>query len=67
MVFERRNCSLTGIPIASSDRASVQVTLAKLNEYGQATGEIEIFDISGTTRRQGIADGMLYDLIYKQE
>lgn len=66
-MFERRICSLTRKPIASSDKASVQITLAELDQDGQITGKVSIYDISGAVRRSGIADGLMLEKIRSEE
>jgi hypothetical protein len=67
MAFERRICSVTGVPIPSLDKGSVQVTLAELNEDGQVTGGITIYNVSGDARRKGIADELLLERIRRDE
>jgi hypothetical protein len=67
MTFERRICSVTGIPISSLDKGSVQITLAELNQDGQVTGGITIYNISGCARKKGIADGLLLERIRRDE
>ncbi|CCI73992.1 ECU11_0225 [Encephalitozoon cuniculi GB-M1] len=67
MTFERRICSLGKTPIASSDKASVQIVLAVLDQYGQVTGETTIYDIGGTVRRAGMGDELLLEKIRMEE
>lgn len=64
--FERRICDFTKRPIDAKDKASVQITLAKLDEHGRATGELDIIDISGCIRKSGEIDALLYDYVLKQ-
>lgn len=67
MTFERRICSLTRKPIPSSDKASVQLTLAELDQYGQITGKVVIYDICGSVRKSGLADGLILEKIRSEE
>lgn len=67
MTFERRVCSLTKKPIPSSDKAAIQLTLAELDQDGQITGKISIYDISGAVRKSGLTDGLLLDKVRAEE
>lgn len=60
--FERRMCTFTKRPIDAKDRSSVQLTLARLDDFsGRMTGEIDIIDISGCIRTTGEADALLLE------
>lgn len=61
MYFERRMCNFTARPIAAKDRASVQIILAKLDESGRVTEEIDIIDICGSLRQAGQSDSLLLE------
>lgn len=67
MTFERRICSLGKTPIASCDKASVQIVLASLDQYGQVTGESTIYDVAGAVRKSGMADELLLEKIRAEE
>ncbi|KAM0671688.1 ribosomal protein S21e [Ordospora colligata] len=67
MAFERRICSIGKTAISSSDKASVQLTLAMLDQYGQITGNVRIYDISGAIRKSGLGDGLILEKIRADE
>jgi hypothetical protein len=60
MAFERRLCTFTGRPISHTDSASVQLSFVELDSEGQSTGEIIMFDVSGSVRRDGTIDKLVY-------
>lgn len=59
--FERRMCTFTKQPIDAKDRASVQIVLAKLDNSGRTTGEVDILDIAGSIRRNGQSDSLILE------
>lgn len=67
MMFERRICSLTKKPIASSDRAAIQLTLAELDQDGQITGKVSIYDVCGSVRKSGLADSLILEKVRAEE
>lgn len=67
MSFERRICSFTKRPIASSDKSSVQLTLAEIGIDGRITGNISVYDIAGVVRKNGLSDGYLYEKMMEEE
>ncbi|RVD92727.1 Ribosomal S21e [Tubulinosema ratisbonensis] len=56
MAFKQRLCSFTGRPISHTDRSSVQLTFAVLDDDGRATGDIQVFNVSGSIRNNGSID-----------
>lgn len=62
-----RKCAFTNRRIATNDNASVVYTLGLLDESGRYTGENKIFSVSGTVRKAGTADRMLYSQSQEQE
>ncbi|WUR02355.1 ribosomal protein eS21 [Vairimorpha necatrix] len=66
-MFERRICSFTKRPIASSDKSSVQITLADIDENGRLLNTISTYDVCGVVRRNGLSDGYLTDKIFGEE
>lgn len=67
MSFERRICSFTKRPIASSDKSSVQVTLAEIGIDGRLNGKLTVLDIAGVVRKNGLSDGYLYEKMMEEE
>ncbi|KAI5148286.1 small subunit ribosomal protein S21e [Enteropsectra breve] len=61
MYFERRTCNITGRPIDAKDRASGQILIARLDENGRATSEVEIIDVCGAARKNGVVDAWLME------
>lgn len=63
MVFQQRLCSFTGRPISHKDNASVQLTFATLDNDGRATGDIQVFNVSGSIRNNGTVDEAVNELL----
>ncbi|KAH9410548.1 putative ribosomal protein S21e [Ordospora pajunii] len=67
MAFERRICSIGKTAISSADKGSIQLTLAVIDQYGQITGNVSIYDISGAIRKSGLGDGLILEKIRAEE
>lgn len=61
LYFERRMCTFTKQPIEAKDRSSVQIVLAKLDQSGRVTGDVDILDIAGAIRKNGQADSLILE------
>lgn len=66
MSFERRICDLTKTSIAPNDKGAIQLTLAKLNEEGRLTDDVEIIDVCGRIRKEGKCDELLNEFLVKK-
>ncbi|EPR79900.1 Ribosomal protein S21E [Spraguea lophii 42_110] len=63
----QRVCDFSLKPISSQDRSSVQINMVQLDERGRATKDLMIFNVSGTVRKNGKIDSMLYERINEME
>ena len=51
-----RKCSATNRIIKAKDHASVQISIAKVDENGRYTGENQVYALSGFVRAMGESD-----------
>jgi len=58
-LYVPRKCSATNRIIQAKDHASVQISLAKVDESGRYTGENHTFALSGFVRAMGESDDAL--------
>jgi small subunit ribosomal protein S21e len=56
IVYVPRKCSATGRIIKAKDHASVQISIAKVDENGRYTGENQVYALSGFVRAMGESD-----------
>lgn len=61
-----RKCTFTKRPISPQDRSSVVFTIARVDDEGRATGDVEIITVSGSLRKDGAVDSLLYNEIAKR-
>ena len=54
-----RKCSATNRIIKAKDHASVQLSVAKVDENGRATGENQVYALCGFVRAMGESDDAL--------
>ncbi|KAF3483903.1 40S ribosomal protein S21 [Arthroderma uncinatum] len=54
-----RKCSATNRIIKAKDHASVQISIAKVDENGRYTGENQVYALSGFVRAMGEGDDSL--------
>jgi Ribosomal protein S21e len=54
-----RKCSVTGALITPTDHASVQISIAEVDDNGNVTGTSTTFAICGRVRAQGNSDSAL--------
>ncbi|KCZ81316.1 hypothetical protein H312_01195 [Anncaliia algerae PRA339] len=59
MSVNQRLCSISGKIISRTDKSSVQLTFAVLNEDGRATNDILVYNICGSIRKNGRIDEAL--------
>ncbi|KAJ4368544.1 40S ribosomal protein S21 [Didymella sp. IMI 355093] len=55
-LYVPRKCSATGRIIKAKDHASVQISIAKVDENGRYTGENQVYALSGFVRAMGESD-----------
>ncbi|KAF9690690.1 hypothetical protein EKO04_011305 [Ascochyta lentis] len=55
-LYVPRKCSATGRIIKAKDHASVQISVAKVDENGRYTGENQVYALSGFVRAMGESD-----------
>ncbi|KAF1981667.1 40S ribosomal protein S21 [Aulographum hederae CBS 113979] len=58
-LYVPRKCSATNRIIKAKDFSSVQISVAKVDENGRATGEIQSYALCGFVRQSGEADDCL--------
>merc|ERR1712189_177986 len=60
-----RKCSATNNLIAAKDHASVQISIADVDEEGRMTGGLKTYAFCGKVRQQGEADDSFTNLCLK--
>lgn len=60
-----RKCSATNRIIKAKDHASVQLSVAKVDENGRATGENQVYALCGFVRAMGESDDAMNRLTQK--
>ncbi|CAN8071667.1 unnamed protein product [Agarophyton chilense] len=55
-----RKCSASNRLITAKDHASVQITIARVDENGVKNGEHDTIAICGYVRRKGLSDDAFY-------
>ncbi|KAI0998271.1 hypothetical protein K3495_g9923 [Podosphaera aphanis] len=58
-LYVPRKCSATNRIIKAKDHASVQISIAKVDERGHITGENHVYALSGFVRAMGESDDSL--------
>ncbi|KAH7121160.1 40S ribosomal protein S21 [Dendryphion nanum] len=58
-LYVPRKCSATGRIIKAKDHASVQISIAKVDDNGRYTGENQVYALSGFVRAMGEGDDSL--------
>ncbi|EEQ86712.1 40S ribosomal protein S21 [Blastomyces dermatitidis] len=58
-LYVPRKCSATNRIIKAKDHASVQISIAKVDENGRYTGENQIYALCGFVRARGESDDSL--------
>merc|ERR1711962_1302443 len=64
-VYIPRKCSITNNIISAKDHASVQISVAEVDEEGRMTGGFKTFAFCGKVRQQGEADDSFTNLCLK--
>merc|ERR1712136_576589 len=64
-VYIPRKCSITNNIISAKDHASVQISVAEVDEEGRMTGGFKTFAFCGKVRTQGEADDSFTNLCLK--
>merc|ERR1712014_387515 len=64
-LYVPRKCSATNRIIKAKDHASVQISIAKVDENGRATGETQVYALCGFVRGMGEGDDALNRLAQK--
>merc|ERR1712039_408981 len=65
-VYIPRKCSITNNIISAKDHASVQISVAEVDEEGRMTGGFKTFAFCGKVRTQGEADDSFTNLCLKE-
>lgn len=58
-LYVPRKCSATNRIIKAKDHASVQISIAKVDDNGRITGENQVYALSGFVRAMGESDDSL--------
>merc|ERR1712007_71870 len=58
-LYVPRKCSATNRIIKAKDHGSVQISIAKVDENGRATGENQVYALCGFIRAMGESDDSL--------
>merc|ERR1712180_381937 len=61
-VYIPRKCSITNNIISAKDHASVQISVAEVDEEGRMTGGFKTYAFCGKVRQQGEADDSFTNL-----
>ena len=64
-LYTPRKCSYTNRLISAKDHASVQLSVAELDQEGKATGSVKKYVLSGYLRKVGESDSALNYLACK--
>ncbi|ESZ92764.1 40S ribosomal protein S21 [Sclerotinia borealis F-4128] len=58
-LYVPRKCSATNRIIKAKDHGSVQISVAKVDDSGRATGETQVYALCGFVRAMGESDDSL--------